>query len=198
MHGKPVSSIATDWLMKGGSLEEDEIFNSSVRYQMPDDALLMDEADSVQHSRSAKPLFRFRYADVLLMKAEAMERNDGDGRAEYNMVRAHAGLPARKSSLANILEDRQVVLAGETFHRQDLIRFGKFLKSSYFAVLFSPLLRPVPSSSRYLSEVLPSMASWFRTKDMSRQIAKNSSPPETPINRGDTGREGEEINRDYN
>ena len=31
---------------------------------------------------------------------------------------------------------------------------------------------------------------------MSRQIAKNSSPPETPINRGDTGREGEEINRD--
>lgn len=35
-----------------------------------------------------------------------------------------------------------------------------------FAVLFSPLLRPVPSSSRYLSEVLPSMASWFRIKDM--------------------------------
>ena len=27
---------------------------------------------------------------------------------------------------------------------------------------------------------------------------ENSSPPETPINRGDTGREGEEINRDYN
>ena len=66
------------------------------------------EADSVLHSRPAKPLFRFRYADVLLMKAEAMERNDGDGRAEYKMVRAHAGLPARKSSLANILEDRCV------------------------------------------------------------------------------------------
>ena len=46
----------------------------------------MDEADSVQHPRPAKPLFRFRYTDVLLMKAEAMERNDGDGRAEYNMV----------------------------------------------------------------------------------------------------------------
>ena len=28
-------------------------------------------ADSVLHSRPAKPLFRFRYADVLLMKAEA-------------------------------------------------------------------------------------------------------------------------------
>ena len=36
-------------------------------------ALVMDEADSVQHSRPAKPLFRFRYTDVLLMKAEAME-----------------------------------------------------------------------------------------------------------------------------
>lgn len=99
---------------------------------MPKDVLVMDEADSVQYSRPAKPLFRFRYADVLLMKAEAMERNDGDGRAEYNMVRAHAGLPARKSSLANILEDRQVMLVGETCHRQDLIRFGKFLKSSHF------------------------------------------------------------------
>lgn len=49
---------------EGCSLEEDEIFNSSARYQMPKDALLMDEADSVQYSRPAKPLFRFRYADV--------------------------------------------------------------------------------------------------------------------------------------
>ncbi len=124
---------------EGCSLEEDEIFNSSARYQMPKDALVMDEADSVQHSRPARPLFRFRYADALLMKAEAMERNDGDGRAEYNMVRAHAGLPARRSSLANILEDRQVVLAGETGHRQDLIRFGSSSSPRIFAVLFSPL-----------------------------------------------------------
>ena len=133
---------------EGCSLEEDEIFNSSARYQMPEDALLMDEADSVQHPRPAKPLFRFRYTDVLLMKAEAMERNDGDGRAEYNMVRAHAGLPARKSSLANILEDRQVVLAGETCHRQDLIRFGKFLKSSH-------LRRSVQSALSSCSIVFP-------------------------------------------
>ena len=95
MLGKPVSSIANRLADEGCSLEEDEVFNSSARYLMPKDALVMDEADSVLHSRPAKPLFRFRYADVLLMKAEAMERNDGDGRAEYNMVRAHAGLPAR-------------------------------------------------------------------------------------------------------
>lgn len=138
---------------EGCSLEEDEIFNSSARYLMPKDALVMDEADSVLHSRPAKPLFRFRYADVLLMKAEAMERNDGDGRAEYNMVRAHAGLPARKSSLANILEDRQVVLAGETCHRQDLIRFGKFLKSSHLrrsvqsALSSSSIVFPIPQRS---------------------------------------------------
>lgn len=138
---------------EGCSLEEDEIFNSSVRYQMPEDALVMDEADSVQHPRPAKPLFRFRYTDVLLMKAEAMERNDGDGRAEYNMVRAHAGLPARKSSLANILEDRQVMLAGETCHRQDLIRFGKFLKSSHLrrsvqsALTSCSIVFPIPQRS---------------------------------------------------
>lgn len=87
------------------------------------------------------------------MKAEAMERNDGDGRAEYNMVRAHAGLPARKFSLANILEDRQVVLAGETCHRQDLIRFGKFLKSSHLrrsvqsALSSSSIVFPIPQRS---------------------------------------------------
>lgn len=48
---------------EGCSLEEDEIFNSSARYLMPKDALVMDEADSVLHSRPAKPLFRFRFAD---------------------------------------------------------------------------------------------------------------------------------------
>lgn len=133
---------------EGCSLEEDEIFNSSVRYQMPKGNLVMDEADSVQHLRPVKPLFRFRYTDVLLMKAEAMERNDEDGRAEYNMVRAHVGLPARKSSLANILEDRQDMLAGETCHRQDLIRFGKFLK-------FSHLRRSVLSSLSSCSIVFP-------------------------------------------
>ena len=41
---------------EGCSLEEDEIFNSSVRYLMPKDALVMDEADSVLHPRPAKPL----------------------------------------------------------------------------------------------------------------------------------------------
>lgn len=78
---------------------------------------------------------------------------DGGGRAEYNMVRAHVGLPARKSSLANILEDRQVVLAGETCHRQDLIRFGKFLKSSHLrrsvqsALSSSSIVFPIPQRS---------------------------------------------------
>ena len=69
------------------------------------------------------------------------------------MVRAHAGLPARKSSLANILEDRQVMLAGETCHRQDLIRFGKFLKSSHLrrsvqsALTSCSIVFPIPQRS---------------------------------------------------
>ncbi len=67
------------------------------------------------------------------------------------MVRAHAGLPARRSSLANILEDRQVVLAGETGHRQDLIRFGKFLKvlasSPFCSVRSYVLFHRLPDTS---------------------------------------------------
>ena len=151
---------------EGCSLEEDEIFNSSARYLMPKDALVMDEADSVLHSRPAKPLFRFRYADVLLMKAEAMERNDGDGRAEYNMVRAHAGLPARKFSLANIRKTVRLCWRARLVTVRTLSVSASSSSPRIFAVLFSPLSRPLPSSSRYLSEALPSMASWFRTKDM--------------------------------
>lgn len=151
---------------EGCSLEEDEIFNSSARYLMPKDALVMDEADSVLHSRPAKPLFRFRYADVLLMKAEAMERNDGDGRAEYNMVvrmpfclRASLRLPIFWKTVRLCWRARLVTV-------RTLSVSASSSSPRIFAVLFSPLSRPLPSSSRYLSEALPSMASWFRTKDM--------------------------------
>lgn len=68
----------------------------------------------------------FRYADVLLMKAEAKVRNGEDGSIELNIVRNRVGLPTTKATLSNILEERLLELVWEGCRRQDLIRFGKF------------------------------------------------------------------------
>lgn len=139
---------------------DDEQLYSSWQYLyraigMCNKSLDMIDLQSVRLTDNQKAQFKaeVRAIRAMMYYAEAMERNDGDGRAEYNMVRAHAGLPARKSSLANILEGRQVVLAGETCHRQDLIRFGKFLKSSHLrrsvqsALSSSSIVFPIPQRS---------------------------------------------------
>ena len=68
----------------------------------------------------------FRYADALLMKAEAKVRNGKNGDEELNRIRARVGMPYRKATLDNILEERLLELVWEGWRRQDLIRFGKF------------------------------------------------------------------------
>ena len=68
----------------------------------------------------------FRYADALLMKAEAKVRNGEDGSAELNRVRSRVGMPSRPATLDNILEERLLELVWEGCRRQDLVRFGKF------------------------------------------------------------------------
>lgn len=68
----------------------------------------------------------FRYADALLMKAEAQVRNGDDGYAALNAVRARAGMPAIDATLENILRERLLELMWEGWRRQDLIRFGLF------------------------------------------------------------------------
>ncbi len=68
----------------------------------------------------------FRYADALLMKAEAKVRNGEDGSTELNLVRSRVGMPSRSATLDNILEERLLELVWEGCRRQDLIRFGKF------------------------------------------------------------------------
>ena len=71
----------------------------------------------------------YRYADVLLMLAEAKVRNGQSGQAEMDAVRARSGMPFRTATLANILEERRLELVWEGWRRQDLIRFGCFTHS---------------------------------------------------------------------
>ena len=84
------------------------------------------------HANSDFPIYR--YADILLMKAEALMRlNGGTANAEalalVNQVHTRAGLPpltATQLTLAELLDERGRELAWEGHRRQDQIRFGTF------------------------------------------------------------------------
>ena len=73
----------------------------------------------------------FRLGDVMLMKAEALLRtsNAAAGLAIVNTLRANRGATALGSlTLDNMLDERGREMYHETWRRQDLIRFGKFLQ----------------------------------------------------------------------
>ena len=68
----------------------------------------------------------FRYADVLLMKAEALMRQGLDGSAPFDAVRQRAGMPVRPLTEENLLAERLMELHWEGWRRQDMVRFGRF------------------------------------------------------------------------
>ena len=72
----------------------------------------------------------FRFADVLLMKAEALVRNGQSGQKEFDMIRERAGMPLKTATLGNIYDERLIELAWEGWRRNDMIRFDKY-KSLY-------------------------------------------------------------------
>ena len=90
------------------------------------------EVDRTSHSDGRQPdndIVLFRYADAILMKAEAKVRNGEDGSAELNEVRNRVGMPYREATLENILEERLLELVWEGWRRQDMVRFGRYHKS---------------------------------------------------------------------
>ena len=68
----------------------------------------------------------FRYADVLLMLAEAKMRNGESGQAEMDKIRERAFVGKREATLDNLLTERLLELMWEGWRRNDLIRFEKF------------------------------------------------------------------------
>lgn len=68
----------------------------------------------------------FRYADVLLMQAEAKVRLGQSGQAELDRIRERAKMPSRPATLDNIYDERLIELAWEGWRRNDMIRFGKY------------------------------------------------------------------------
>ncbi|WP_036603166.1 RagB/SusD family nutrient uptake outer membrane protein [Olivibacter sitiensis] len=95
----------------------------------------------------------FRYADVLLMKAEAILRGGTGSPAEalalVNAIRTNRGAAAFSTlTLDDLIDERGRELYWEGWRRQDLIRFGKFLEPGQVRTTRSDphlLVYPIPS-----------------------------------------------------
>lgn len=76
--------------------------------------------------RKEKDVHILRYAEVLLMNAEAATHVGGDAMTPLNMVRARAGLPpAAAANQATIWQERRVELALEHDRFFDIVRQGR-------------------------------------------------------------------------
>lgn len=94
----------------------------------------------------------YRYADVLLMRAEALLRSNraAEAVAPVTLVRARAGLAALSPvTLDNLLDELGREFYWENHRRTDLIRFGKFLQPWQEKAQSDPkrLLFPIPNRS---------------------------------------------------
>ena len=104
-----------------------------------------------------KNVIVLRYADVLLMNAEAAIHTGGDAATPLNMVRQRAGLTAKGTvALADVKQERHVELAMEEDRFWDLVRWGDAatvmlaVGKTNFVAGKNELL-PIPSSQILLS-----------------------------------------------
>lgn len=89
----------------------------------------VDPTGTKDGNQSDNDIVLFRYADVLLMKAEAMVRNGQNGDEPLNLVRERVNAGHRTATLSSILDERMLELAWEGWRRNDMIRFGTFTNS---------------------------------------------------------------------
>jgi hypothetical protein len=95
-----------------------------------------------------------RYAEILLINAEAAVHTGGDAATPLNKVRARANLdPISNPTLQNIWDERRLELAGENDRFWDLIRTGKAeqVLSKYGFVKGKDEHYPIPQSEVDLS-----------------------------------------------
>lgn len=94
----------------------------------------------------------FRYADILLVKAEALWRmnpNNIEALMLVNMIRQRAGVePFNSLSADKLLDERGRELFVELVRRQDMIRFGAYFEPILFKDQISPAhvkIFPIPT-----------------------------------------------------
>lgn len=95
----------------------------------------------------------YRYADILLMKAECLVRTNkaGDAKPFIDQVRVRAGLNglAANPTLTDIYNERGFELSWEAHRRQDMIRFGTFTQAHGLAPAVDDhwKLFPIPTAA---------------------------------------------------
>lgn len=122
----------------GNDLIGREMGYRSIKF-FPDKNMTAD--DSHNQSQDA-PVFR--YADILLMKAEAILRGGMSTKGDtpkslLNQIRSYVNAPqaTENPSLNDILDERARELLDEPWRRNDLIRFGKFEDPTPFRALYA-------------------------------------------------------------
>lgn len=148
--GNPLSFTREVKLLETGN--NLEVTGIRVMKYPPDynpDKILTDPANS-DYSNSENDYVFFRYADVLLMKAEALLRtgNAAAGLVLVNTVRQKRGASTLGAlTLDVMLDERGREFYWEGWRRQDLIRFGKFLQAWQEKPESGPerLLFPIPN-----------------------------------------------------
>lgn len=106
---------------------KDSVENSRYSYKAYHSAIA--ESAQLSGSKDTKPknIRLMRYAEVLLMYAEAaaMLGKTDEATAKLNMVRSRAALPASAGTQANVWKERRVELAMEQDRFFDLVRQGR-------------------------------------------------------------------------
>ena len=94
----------------------------------------------------------YRYADALLMRAEAALRggNGGNAQADIDAIRSRVGLGSIPANLDNVYAERARELWLEGFRREDMIRWGTFLAPK--------TLKPAESDVKYMLYSIPADA----------------------------------------
>ena len=101
------------------------------------------EATASQGHNQSNDMPIFRYADIVLMKAEAILRGGTATKGDtpmslMNQIRTyvHAPLLAADPTLDELLDERAREFADEGWRRNDLIRFGRFEDNWGFRYLY--------------------------------------------------------------
>jgi hypothetical protein len=153
VYNKSTLAMTNEIALTAGAGSDPIKININVTLDTPDDATL-DMGDNItgysKGCRSVKwfvidddfkngrnqsndvPLFR--YADILLMKAEALTRQGQSGAKDlFNQIRAYAGAPEINGdpTLEEIYDERGREFFDENWRRNDMIRFGHF-EDEYF------------------------------------------------------------------
>lgn len=120
-----------------------------------------DSTSATRNQNNDMPVFR--YTDILLMKAEAIARGGTPTMSQtalslVNEVRAvRSTSPAWGSvTLQQIYEERSREFVGENWHRNDMIRFGKYEDAWGYKTDTDPNHRlfPIPTSAIQLNPLL--------------------------------------------